>query len=560
MKTKSIPRFDIDALRRRVGPKVFARGETYHRDGHVILLAIEPARVLAQVEGSEDYRVELTGRGKTLGGACSCPAFEDQGTCKHMIATALAANAAGSDGETSAVGALSRIRGHLMKKDAGRLVGIILELAEHDPVLFRKLDLEAAAALPGSDKEIETRLRKLITNATRMRDYVDYRAARDWAAGVRAALDAVAPLAQDNRAGLAVKLMEHAIDRIADAAGSIDDSDGHCGALLEHACDIHLAAALMAKPAPKEFARNLFLRETESDYDMFSGAAHVYEDVLGKEGRAEYRRLATTAWEKLPARSGKQRPRGEAQGDYGTLMRILDSFAEGDGDTEARIALREKDLTSPWRYLGLAEFCLKHGRREEALRRAEEGIWMFEDERPDERLVNFTTRLMMKAGRKGDAQALLQRTFEKSPSLELYKQLVKLGDGTARENAIRILEARAAGKGDVFGHPAGLLIDVLMYEKSFDAAWAAVRKHGASPYTLDDLAQKSEKTHPREALVVYAKRVEQRANTGGNQAYEEAAKLIRRMASLQSAVEQTAYVAGLKQRFERKRNFMKLIG
>lgn len=558
MKAKSTPRFDVEALRRRAGPKVFARGEAYHRDGHVILLAIEPARVLAQVEGSEDYRVELTGRGKTLGGECSCPAFEDQGTCKHMVATALAANAAGGNGD--AVGALSRIRGHLMKKDAGTLVGIILELAGHDPSLFRQLDLEAAAALPGGDREIEARLRKLITNATRMRDYVDYRAAWDWAAGVGAALDAIAPLAQDGRAGLAVKLTEHAIDRIAGAAGSIDDSDGHCGALLEHARDIHLAAALMAKPEPTEFARKLFTRETEDDYDTFSGAAHLYEDVLGKEGRAEYRRLATAAWEKLPSRSGKQRPRDEARGDYYTLTCILDAFAKSDGDTEARIALREKDLTSPWDYLGLAEFCLKHERREEALRRAEEGVWMFEDEKPDERLVDFTAKLMVKVGRKGDAQALLQRTFEKSPSLDLYRQLVKLGGDIARENAMRVLEARAAGKGDMFGHPSSLLIDVLMYEKSFDAAWAVVRKHGASPYTVDDLAQKSEKTHPREALAVYAKRVEQRANTGGNPAYEQAAKLIRRMASLQTAVEQAAYVAGLKQRFERKRNFVKLLG
>ena len=51
-----------------------------------------------------------------------------------------------------------------------------------------------------------------------------------------------------------------------------------------------------------------------------------------------------------------------------------------------------------------------------------------------------------------------------------------------------------------------------------------------------------------------------RANTGGDPAYAEAAKLIARMAALRSAPEQAAYVAALKLRFDRKRNFMKLLG
>ena len=54
-------------------------------------------------------------------------------------------------------------------------------------------------------------------------------------------------------------------------------------------------------------------------------------------------------------------------------MGILDFFAERDGDVEARIALRMRDLSSPWDYLQLAEFCLSQGRQDEALRRAEEG-------------------------------------------------------------------------------------------------------------------------------------------------------------------------------------------
>src|SRR5215469_12966507 len=92
-------RYDIAALRALAGEKVFARGAEYYRDGLVEILALEPRRVLAQVSGSEDYRTVVTGSGPQIGGECSCPAIADWGFCKHIVAAALAANAAGNHGE-----------------------------------------------------------------------------------------------------------------------------------------------------------------------------------------------------------------------------------------------------------------------------------------------------------------------------------------------------------------------------------------------------------------------------------------------------------------------------
>lgn len=559
MKAKDRPRFDIDALRDLVGEKVFARGEAYHRDGQVQILAVEPGRVLAQVTGTNDYRTELTGRGKEIGGQCSCPAFEDRGVCKHMVAAALAVNAAGNDAEAEGVGTLSRIRDHLKQKGVDALVDMIIRLAERDPALLRKLDM-AAATVHADDKTLEARLRKAIDGATRTRDFIDYGEAPGWAADVNAALDAVADLSSGGRAGLALKLAERAIARIEQAAQSIDDSDGHCGALLHRARDIHLAAARLARPEPVQLARDLFAREKEDPYDTFDGAGELYADVLGEEGLAEYRHLAVEAWEKLPPRQGGARESFEFS-DYFRLKNILDFFAERDDDVETRIALRAKDLSSPWSYLQLAEFCLSQGRAEEALRWAEEGLWVFEDSRPDERLVFFAVDLLSQFDRKSDAQAHLQRAFEKAPSLELYVRLRKLGGKAAGERARALLETQLGDeRGTRWHSSADLLVRILMHEKLFDAAWAAVRKHGASMNVKQTLARTSETTHPRDALAVYAECVDQLANAGGNSAYAEAAALIVRMGPLRSAAEQTAYVAALKTRFGRKRNFMKLLG
>lgn len=98
-----------------------------------------------------------------------------------------------------------------------------------------------------------------------------------------------------------------------------------------------------------------------------------------------------------------------------------------------------------------------------------------------------------------------------------------------------------------------LLINILLQEEMLDAAWATARQHRASPSVMEALAQASEASHPAEALLICAERVEELASSGGNRAYAEAAKFIIRMAALRSAAAQAAYVADIKVRFGRKR-------
>lgn len=88
----NLARFDVDTLRQLGGSKTFARGQEYFEDDEVELLVVEPGRVPAQVTGSEDYRTELRGRGKSIEGYCSCPAFVEWGFCKHMVAVRPAAS------------------------------------------------------------------------------------------------------------------------------------------------------------------------------------------------------------------------------------------------------------------------------------------------------------------------------------------------------------------------------------------------------------------------------------------------------------------------------------
>jgi uncharacterized Zn finger protein len=429
MKTMGSMRFDIDVLRERAGGGAFARGEAYYKNDHVRILVIEPARVLAHVSGSEDYRTELIGQGRSLGGQCSCPAHEEWGFCKHLVAAGLAANAV-ADKQGAGGGPMAQIRDHLKTRGVDALADLIMKLAEQDIHLFRRLELEAAT-LQADDATVEARLRKAVDDATRVQRYIDYASLPDWIAEVDEVLDAIEAL-PGARAELAFKLAERVIDRIGRGSENIDDPDGRCGQLLQRAAEIHLAAALVLRPEPVQFARALFKREMKGD--MFAAAAQRYAEVLGEDGLAEYRRLAEQAWRKLPA--PKQRSPDEFSFEYDQLVDILDFFAERDGDTDARIALRAKNLSSPWRYLQLAEFCQSQGRNELAIRYVEEGLWVFEDDQQDRRLILLAVDLFAQSGREKEAEAHLWRLFEREPSLKVYTRLHELGGEVAHARAL----------------------------------------------------------------------------------------------------------------------------
>jgi hypothetical protein len=120
-----------------------------------------------------------------------------------------------------------------------------------------------------------------------------------------------------------------------------------------------------------------------------------------------------------------------------------------------------------------------------------------------------------------------------------------------------LLEARlVASEGGPWFGASDLLIRLLIREKMFDAAWSVLDKHGGIPMLQQTLADASEASHPGKALAVYARLVEDHAKFGR---YEEAVRVVKRMAGLRIAAEHATYVADLKERHRRKRNFMKLL-
>lgn len=540
------PRFDPAFVRGLAGERSYQRGVQYHQEGRVTELRIEDDRVTARVEGTDLYRVRLRGRGTHLRADCDCPAYEDAGVCKHIVAVALAANAAAGGG-AAPEDPMAEIEAWLRRQPSDTLASLLVAHAAGDEVLATRLRTLAARALHPA--QAEAALRRVVDDQTRERALPAYRGVRFWANRLAETVGAIEELAASDPAA-AVRVADHALERIAGAIGRIDDSDGNGLWLLGQAAEAHRAAATLLRPDPAALAATLFRREVEDGYGLFHRAADTYADALGPAGRAAYRRLAQEAWDALPPRG-----KAEIEPERERLLAILDRFAEADDDLATRIALRRRDLGNAISYFRLARFCLDHGMAAEALTLARDGVWLHER---DGRLRDLLATLLLAGGHRDEALDHLWRAFGRRPDFQLYERLRGLAGDAAGERAVAVLEDRLARRerDARLGDAAHLLVRVLTAEGRFDRAWQLTAGRGLDARAL---ARASEASHPRQALAVYAAEIDERVRLGDNANYAAAVALLARMAPLRGADEQAAHVAALRAEFHRRRNFVALL-
>jgi uncharacterized Zn finger protein len=564
--TKTKPVFDVAKLRTAAGAKVFERGEDYHADGSVDILTFTNSRVTAQVTGTQPYFVDLACNKGELSGSCSCPAYVDHGFCKHMVATGLAANDHVPD--DGAADSPNTIENMLRSLDHEALVKLVIDIASSDPKVLHALSLKAALiSLADSDApSLAKKLKREIKAATRVGEFIGYDEVPAWAARIEELIDSIEGLLAKGHGALVMELADLLREQLNDAFEAIDDSDGQMGMLVSRAMQLHLAACRLARPDPVQLAKALFAREMADDFGL-EDTIETYADLLGDSGRQEMERLAAAAWAKMrPPRVGVDNDDDDAW-SYPQLAAMLDRFAADRGDLQARIDIRKRDLSNPGRYLDLAKLCDEHGRAGEAIKWVEDGLFIFEDNR-DDRLVLYAADLFLRHDRADDRSALLWRAFARSPSIDLHKKLVHNLKGDNRvqvtDRAIELIKTRKPDPGRPrLQNDDDLVVSILSSERRLDEAWAFATSAKCTVYCLEELAQASEKSHPRQALEVHQRRVSRLVQTGGNQSYEEAQRLIKRMRIIAErggeADGQAAFESDLLVKHQAKRNFIKLM-
>jgi uncharacterized Zn finger protein len=563
--TKTEPVFDVAKLRNAAGSKVFERGEDYHADGSVDILTFSGSRVTAQVTGTQPYFVDLACDKGELSGSCSCPAYVDHGFCKHLVATGLTAN----DHVPDATDSPDTIENALRSLDHESLVKLVIDIARSDPKALHALSLKTALiSLADSDApSLAKKLKREIKAATRVGEFIGYDEVGPWAARVEDLVDSIEGLLTKGHGQMVMELADLLREQLNDAFEAIDDSDGQMGMLVSRAMELHLAACRLVRPDPVELAKDLFAREMTDDFGL-EDTIETYADLLGDAGRQEMERLAAAAWAKIrPPRTGVDNDDDGAWSTYPQLATMLDRFAADRGDLQARIDIRKRDLSNPGRYLDLAKLCEEHGRTDEAIKWVEDGLFIFEDNR-DDRLVHYAADLFMRHGRADDRSALLWRAFARGPSIDLHKKLVRNLKGDSRvqvtDRAIELIKTRRPDTGRLrLQNDDDLVVSVLSSERRFDEAWAFAASAKCTVVCLEELAQASEQSHPRQVLEVHQRRVTRLVQTGGNQSYEEAQRLIKRMRIIAEqggeANGQATFESDLLAKHHAKRNFIKLM-
>jgi hypothetical protein len=218
-----------------------------------------------------------------------------------------------------------------------------------------------------------------------------------------------------------IELTEYALTAVEHSLEHVDDSDGQMGDLAARLQELHLEACRRGAPDPVELAERLFVRELDGGWDIFDRAAMTYADILGEMGLARYRELAHTRWATVPELApGEGSP--ERYGSRFRITGIMETLAEQCGDLSDQIAVRERDLGSPYSFLQIAELCRSHNEHDMALEWAQRGTAEFPDS-PDHRLRDFLIQEYRRRGRAAEAIEHTWAAFNSRPALETYREL-----------------------------------------------------------------------------------------------------------------------------------------
>src|SRR4051794_34072890 len=213
---------------------------------------------------------------------------------------------------------------------AERLAAILVELADGDVEIKRRLRLELAAEEGGDS--IAATISKRITALRSARSFVDWRKRREVVRDLNLQRAMIADRVASTRADLALDLMWRFLDLAEPVINRVDDSTGSVGDVFRSACQDLGAIAVRAKPDPASLADRVFAALLANGYGVYDGLVPMMLPALGDAGAAQLKsRLVQALAER--SKGGGRDGRGDA------ARRALQDIADGQADVDAYIAL-----------------------------------------------------------------------------------------------------------------------------------------------------------------------------------------------------------------------------
>ncbi|NNG05290.1 MAG: hypothetical protein HKM95_14495 [Inquilinus sp.] len=205
-------------LRRLAGVRYFGRGEAYFADGAVKSIRPDNGGVKAVVQGTRRYRVRLWVEDGELGHDCTCPIGYEGEFCKHCVAVGLAWHAGGENGEAGTreqdPSDLTEgdVRDYLLGLDREQLASLILEQADEDERLQRRLMLLAAQVAPGT--ATASVWKEALDDALQTDGFVHYRDAYDHVRGIEDVIESLEEMLRTGQAESVIGLAEYGLDTV----------------------------------------------------------------------------------------------------------------------------------------------------------------------------------------------------------------------------------------------------------------------------------------------------------------------------------------------------------
>jgi hypothetical protein len=243
---------------------------------------------------------------------------------------------------------------------AERLATILIELAESDAEVKRRLRLELAAQSGGDT--IAAEIGKRITALRSARSFIDWQKRRDFVKDLDLQRAMIVDRVAQSRPDLALDLMWRFMDLAEPVLNRVDDSNGSVGDVFRAACEDLGAIAVKAKPDPVSLADRVFAAVLANDYGVFDGLVTIMLPALGDAGAAHLKDRLTRA---LADRSTKAVKR-----NYHALVvrSALQALADGQGDVDGYIALvPPEERRMPHQGTEIGRRLLAAGRATEAL-------------------------------------------------------------------------------------------------------------------------------------------------------------------------------------------------
>lgn len=577
MSKKLVEILNNKTLMELAGERAFARGEGYFSAGVVVGVKREKETLTARVRGTHYYRVRLWVEADELAFDCDCPVGRDDIFCKHCVAVGLAwldqqrPEDSGPRSLSRYETSLKDIQTFLLASAKTELVEMLMDRVQEDEGLERRLAMKAAHA--GNRPPDVRGMRALLNKAIRKRGFVDYAEMAEYTRGIEGAVDALLDLLKHGYASEVRELTECALEAMESAMSEVDDSDGYMRGILDRLEEVHHAACKGSKPDSKELAKFLFDWEINGEWEIFFGAAGTYADILGENGLAEYEKLAEARWRKVPPLApGERDP--ESFGGRFRITHIMEAIAKERGDVEALVAVKSRDLSSAFHFLGIAEIYREAGKLDEALEWAERG-WRAFPNRTDVRLREFLAEEYHRRERHEEALAVVWSEYTEAPDLGAFQRLKNSADRIKKWDAWRSkalavlrdsLSLRAKGKRPHDWTPDAdhsSLVEIFLWEKDIEAAWKEASAGGCHGGLWLRLAENRGKEYPKDAISVYRRQLETTLRFADRRSYEEAVGLLRKIRELMRRTGEDAdftdLVSSLRTRHKPRRNFLKLL-